>query len=95
MRMTTKGQVTIPQHIREAAGCRPGTELEFGIDDAGVVRVHRHADQPEDSALTRAGQGGRRLVNPIIFAEVSIAFDRLEDVDDLLPEAVFHRADLP
>lgn len=54
MRMTIKGQVTIPQHIREAAGFRPGTELEFVIDDAGVVRVHRHADQPEASALRAA-----------------------------------------
>ena len=54
MRMTTKGQVTIPQHIREAAGFHPGTELEFVIDDAGVVRVHRHADQPKDFALETA-----------------------------------------
>lgn len=54
MRMTTKGQVTIPQHIREAAGFRPGTELEFVIDDAGVVRVRRHIDQPEDPALRAA-----------------------------------------
>lgn len=48
-----------------------------------------------ESALRRAGQGGRLLINPIIYAEVSIAFDRIEDVDDLLPEAVFHREDLP
>lgn len=54
MRMTTKGQVTIPQHIREAAGFRPGTELEFVIDDAGVVRVYRHREQPEDPALQAA-----------------------------------------
>lgn len=51
MRVTTKGQVTIPQHIREAAGFLPGTELEFVMDDAGTVRVSRHADQPENPAL--------------------------------------------
>ncbi len=54
MRMTSKGQVTIPQHIREAAGFRPGTELEFVMDDAGDVRVRRHADQPENLALKAA-----------------------------------------
>ena len=54
MRITSKGQVTIPQHIREAAGLRPGTEIEFTLDDAGVVRVHRPAEQPRDPALTTA-----------------------------------------
>ncbi len=54
MRMTSKGQVTIPQKIRDAAGFRPGTELEFILDDAGTVRVRRYADQPENPALGAA-----------------------------------------
>ncbi len=29
MRVTTKGQVTIPQHIREKLGIFPATEIEF------------------------------------------------------------------
>ena len=29
MRITSKGQVTIPQDIREAAGLLPNTEVEF------------------------------------------------------------------
>jgi AbrB family looped-hinge helix DNA binding protein len=29
MRVTTKGQVTIPQEIREKLGIFPGTEVEF------------------------------------------------------------------
>ena len=29
MRITTKGQVTIPQHIREKLGITPATEIEF------------------------------------------------------------------
>ena len=47
------------------------------------------------AALTRVGQGGRLLINPIVYAEVSIAFDRIEALDDLLPAAVFHREALP
>jgi len=29
MRITTKGQVTIPQHIREKLGITPNTEVDF------------------------------------------------------------------
>ncbi len=29
MRVTTKGQVTIPQHIREKLGIAPATDIEF------------------------------------------------------------------
>ncbi|WP_374635131.1 AbrB/MazE/SpoVT family DNA-binding domain-containing protein [Paracoccus sp. (in: a-proteobacteria)] len=39
MRITTKGQVTIPQDVRDFAGFQPGTEVEFLIGDDGVVRV--------------------------------------------------------
>lgn len=39
MRITVKGQVTIPQDMRETAGLRPGTEVNFVIGDDGVVRV--------------------------------------------------------
>jgi AbrB family looped-hinge helix DNA binding protein len=37
MRITSKGQVTIPQAIREQAGLRPGSEVEFVIDGGKVV----------------------------------------------------------
>ena len=38
MRITAKGQVTIPQDVRERAGLMPGTDVEFNIE-AGVVRL--------------------------------------------------------
>lgn len=38
MRITIKGQVTIPQDVRERAGLMPGTDVEFEIE-AGVVRL--------------------------------------------------------
>lgn len=41
MRITAKGQVTIPQAIRERAGLLPGTEVEFRLDEEGVVRLVR------------------------------------------------------
>ncbi len=43
MRVTEKGQVTIPQPIRNALGITPGTEVEFELkgDQALVRRVIR------------------------------------------------------
>ena len=38
MRITSKGQVTIPRDVRERAGFMPGTDVVFEIE-AGVVRL--------------------------------------------------------
>ncbi len=35
------------------------------------------------------------LINPIIYAEVSVRFNRIEDLDEALPREFFHRAALP
>jgi len=39
MRITAKGQVTIPQEVRQRAGLMPGTDVEFEIDAGGVRLV--------------------------------------------------------
>ena len=36
MRVTTKGQVTIPQHIRQKLGITPATEVDF-IEEGGRI----------------------------------------------------------
>jgi AbrB family looped-hinge helix DNA binding protein len=41
MRITSKGQVTIPQAIREQAGMMPNTEVEFEYRDTGEVVIRR------------------------------------------------------
>ena len=38
MRVTSKGQVTIPRAILEQAGLLPGCEVEFDVED-GIVRL--------------------------------------------------------
>jgi AbrB family looped-hinge helix DNA binding protein len=40
MRITSKGQVTIPLAIREKAGLLPNTEVEFDFDGK-AVRIRR------------------------------------------------------
>lgn len=37
MKITSKGQVTIPQEMRERYGLHPQTEVEFATGDGGVV----------------------------------------------------------
>jgi len=61
MRLTTKGQVTIPQEIREKLGLLPWTEVEFKVV-GDSVRIKRKAgtksrgDQLLD-AMRRAPKG--------------------------------------
>jgi AbrB family looped-hinge helix DNA binding protein len=40
VRITSKGQVTIPKEIREKFGLLPGTEVEFEAED-GEVKVRK------------------------------------------------------
>jgi AbrB family looped-hinge helix DNA binding protein len=40
LRVTTKGQVTIPQHIREKLGITPNTEVDF-VEDGDRVYLLR------------------------------------------------------
>jgi len=35
------------------------------------------------------------VINPIVYAEVSVGFDRIEDLDDVLPTDSFRRDPLP
>ena len=41
MRVTTKGQVTIPRHIREKLGITPATEVDFIEEEDRILLVKR------------------------------------------------------
>ena len=47
------------------------------------------------STLARCADEGLLVINPIIYAEVSSGFERIEDLDDLLPLGSFRRDPLP
>lgn len=47
MRITSKGQVTIPKRIREQAGMLPGTDVRFDIED-DVVTVRASAPRGDE-----------------------------------------------
>jgi predicted nucleic acid-binding protein len=47
------------------------------------------------SMLARAAHEGRIVINPLIYAEVSVRYARIEDLDEALPPAYFTREPLP
>jgi AbrB family looped-hinge helix DNA binding protein len=43
MKITSKGQVTIPQAVREQAGLHPHSDVEFEVQPNGDVLIRRVA----------------------------------------------------
>jgi len=54
MRITSKGQVTIPQAVREQVGLLPETEVEFVVE-GDVVRIVK------SEATRRPSRGARAI----------------------------------
>jgi predicted nucleic acid-binding protein len=46
-------------------------------------------------ALARASDSAPLIINPIIYAEVSIRYSFIEDVDNVLPREMFARESIP
>jgi predicted nucleic acid-binding protein len=42
-------------------------------------------------ALEESAESGRLVINPVIYAEVSVRFSRIEDVEEALPKTMFDR----
>jgi AbrB family looped-hinge helix DNA binding protein len=60
MRITSKGQVTIPQAVREEAGLLPNTEVEFEVVGGAVrIRKARAAKRPSRGAAAVKALRGR------------------------------------
>jgi AbrB family looped-hinge helix DNA binding protein len=60
MRVTSKGQVTIPIEVREQLGIMPGDSVEFSVEDG--VALLRRAERPSR---------GQRLVERLRGASTS------------------------
>ncbi|MCX7271083.1 MAG: AbrB/MazE/SpoVT family DNA-binding domain-containing protein [Burkholderiales bacterium] len=56
--MTLKGQVTIPKHIRDSLGLKPGAQLDFAVNRDGDVVLHRtDTTQPHKADRFEAVRG--------------------------------------
>lgn len=47
------------------------------------------------SMLAEAARAGYLCINPIIYAEVSVRFERIEELDEALPDRYYRRLPLP
>jgi len=62
MRVTTKGQVTIPRTVREKTGIVPGSEVEFHMDGNRVyLRKTAATGRGENLVNKMAGKGSVRM----------------------------------
>ena len=70
----------------------------FLVDSNVIIDVATNDPQWFDwssTALSRCADAGRLAINPIIYAEIAAGYDRIEDLDEVLPDEVFHRLPLP
>lgn len=60
-KITSKGQVTIPQHIRESMGLLPETEVEFVVR-GNAVQIVKAKTRSRGEGVVRAlrGRAGRK-----------------------------------
>lgn len=70
MRLTSKGQVTIPLEIREQFGLHPGDEVEFVLDEQGlhVVKSTTQPSRGRRIAESLLGRGDVEMTTAEIMA---------------------------
>ena len=76
MTLTSKGQVTIPQEIRERLGLLPGTQVVFDVV-GNSVRIRRAEKQARGDALVaHMRTAGRRADGPRLTTDQILALTR-------------------
>lgn len=73
---------------------RPVTLVDSSVMLDILTEDSEWADWSE-AALARARDEGWLVINPIVYAEVSTGFDRIEDLDSAVPANDFEREILP
>jgi len=75
------------------------TEVNGTLVDTNVLFDLLSEDQEwadwSAAMLSDAAEAGPVVINPIIYAELAVRYDRIEDLDIVLPTEYFVRADLP
>lgn len=68
MRVTSKGQVTIPRDVRQRLGIRPGSEVEFEVDRDGARLVRAGAGSGAGIVKRMRGRGTVAMTTDEIMA---------------------------
>ncbi|RZU98709.1 AbrB/MazE/SpoVT family DNA-binding domain-containing protein [Spiribacter vilamensis] len=82
MRVTSKGQITIPQDIRRLAGMPPGSEVEFQFRDGEVVLEKVEVDpvqQRQRIEATIRSVAGSATADPALRTDDILRMTRGED----------------
>ena len=66
MRVTQKGQVTIPLAVRRALGIRPGSDVEFQLEDNGARLVVDQQLAAQEIARMRGAGAGELSTDEIL-----------------------------
>lgn len=86
--------VSEPGPRLSVAGGRPATLVDSSVILDVVTEDPAWIEWSAD-ALAQARDDGVLVINPIVYAEVSTGFDRIEDLDDALSADDFQREALP
>ncbi len=78
---------------------RSDRDLAVTLVDSNVL-LDIFTDDPawsewSSQMLGRVLDQGEAVVNPLVYAEVSVGFDRIEELDEALPASAFRREPLP
>jgi antitoxin PrlF len=84
MQVTEKGQVTIPKHIRQAAGVAPGSQVSFSLEGSKIVITPVATGMKDDrrAKLRAAAARVRKSMSPEfrqLGADEIMAFLRAEE----------------
>jgi len=60
-----------------------------------VMTLDRKWFEWSSNALANAADSGRLIINPVIYAEISIRFSTIEALEDALPDNMFDRDPIP
>ncbi len=75
MRVTVKGQVTIPQHIRKKLGITPETEVDFVEENGRVYLVKKKGSDVTKRRFSRL----RGVANVKMTTDEIMALTRMKD----------------
>jgi predicted nucleic acid-binding protein len=60
-----------------------------------IFTEDRHWLSWSSAAVERTANDSRLIINPIVYGEISIRFERIEELDEALPPTMFEREAIP
>jgi len=78
----------------DTAAIRPATLIDSCVLLDVIIGDEKWADWSAEQ-IAVAMDAGRVVINPLIYAEVSVGYESLEELDELLPASDYEREPLP